>query len=244
MGRSTRGGSGTSLREAIAFANTDPSGDTITFAPHLKGAIDLSDGPLPAITTNMTIAGPGANVLTIDGQGNSGILSINAGANVTVSGLTLAHGKATDGGGIGNSGTLTLADCTVSGNSAGFGGGIYNALGMLTLTGCTVSGNSASSNGGGIDNATGTLTLTNSTVYGNKASSNGGGIDNATGTLTLTDCTVAGNSATGGGGLYNDGSGPVSVNNTIVAKNSGGDILNQGAPSPAATTSSGTAAAG
>ena len=112
-------GSGTSLREAIAFANTDPSGDTITFSPLLKGAIDLSDGPLPAITTNMTIAGPGANVLTIDGQGNSGILSINAGANVTVSGLTLAHGKATSTAAASlNHGTLTLTDCTVSGSTA------------------------------------------------------------------------------------------------------------------------------
>ena len=37
----------------------------------------------------------------------------------------------------------TLTNCTVSGNSAGQGGGLENVYGMTTLTNCTVSGNSA-----------------------------------------------------------------------------------------------------
>ena len=40
-------------------------------------------------------------------------------------------------------GTATLTNRTVSGNSAGFGGGVTNWLGKVTLTNCTVSGNSA-----------------------------------------------------------------------------------------------------
>ena len=41
-------------------------------------------------------------------------------------------------------GTVTLTDCTVSGNSAGIGGGgLYNHGGTTTLTDCTISGNSA-----------------------------------------------------------------------------------------------------
>src|SRR5262249_13852078 len=98
-------GSGTSLREAINFANADPSGgDTVTFSRGLAGTLALAGGALPAITANMTIAGPGANVLSFDGQGASGILSIKAGANATITGLTLANGNADGGGGADNAG--------------------------------------------------------------------------------------------------------------------------------------------
>ena len=41
-----------------------------------------------------------------------------------------------------NGGTATLIDCTISGNSADDGGGVYK-LGAATLTDCTISGNSA-----------------------------------------------------------------------------------------------------
>ena len=53
------------------------------------------------------------------------------------------------------SGTATLTNCTVSGNSAGIsGGGLYNdGNGTTTLTNCTVSGNSAGSYGGGLFNS-------------------------------------------------------------------------------------------
>ena len=54
-------------------------------------------------------------------------------------------------------GTLTLNQCTLSGNSATGGGiygggGIYNAVAQLTLNQCTLSGNSATDDGGGIYN--------------------------------------------------------------------------------------------
>src|SRR5262249_31665131 len=54
-----------------------------------------------------------------------------------------------NGGGLYNlNGTLTLTNCTVSGNSAGYdGGGLWNN-GTATLTDCTVSGNSAGKGGG------------------------------------------------------------------------------------------------
>ena len=41
----------------------------------------------------MTIIGPGADLLTIDANGNSSIMSIQGGATVAVSGLTLAGGS-------------------------------------------------------------------------------------------------------------------------------------------------------
>ena len=48
-------------------------------------------------------------------------------------------------------GTATLTNCTVSGNSAHGGGGVHRCYhGTATLTNCTVSGNSAHGGGGGI----------------------------------------------------------------------------------------------
>ncbi len=83
-------------------------------------------------------------------------------AQSTLSGIT------STGGGIYNEGyyaTLTLTHCTVSGNSAGWGGGIYTSYATLTLTNCTVSGNSAEA-GGGIFNEYTLTTLTNCTLSG------------------------------------------------------------------------------
>jgi hypothetical protein len=55
----------------------------------------------------------------------------------------------------------------VRGNTASFGGGIWNdPAGNLTLADSTVSGNTASVDGGGIRNF-GTVTLTGSTVINN-----------------------------------------------------------------------------
>jgi hypothetical protein len=134
-----------------------------------------------------------------------------------------------NGGGIYNSGTLTLTSSTLSGNRAGSGGGISNS-GTLTITNSTLSSNSAVS-GGGIYNAgsyfssscsqfgcysttgnNGTVAVNNSTISDNSAvagdgnsASSGGGIYNR-GKFTLTNSTLSGNSAVGnGGGLYNEG---------------------------------------
>ncbi len=98
-------GSG-SLRYEISQAK---NGDMINFASSLFGGgqhetITLTSGPLN-ITTNVTIEGPEADWLTVDGDNKSTVMTIPAGADVTVADLTLAHGKATSGGGaIDNSG--------------------------------------------------------------------------------------------------------------------------------------------
>jgi hypothetical protein len=58
-----------SLRDAIAIT---PSGGTVDFQAGLTGTILLTTGEL-AITKNLTIAGPGAAVLTWDVEGRSAV---------------------------------------------------------------------------------------------------------------------------------------------------------------------------
>ena len=104
-----------------------------------------------------------------------------------------------------NSGSLTLTNSTITGNGTiASGGGIYNT-GTLTVVGSTFSNNTAAAdgfgNGGGIDNGGGTLTVVNSTFANNSVRSGyGGGIAVDGGTATITNSTITGNSVGGGGG--------------------------------------------
>ena len=88
-----------------------------------------------------------------------------------------------------NNGTLTLTNCTVSGNISLISGGLLNA-GTATLNNCAVTGNGYI----GLDNrGSGTLTVTNSTISGNFGGNTwAGGVSN-NGTATLTNCTITGN---------------------------------------------------
>jgi hypothetical protein len=187
-----------SLRQAIAAA---ASGDTINFDPSLNGqTITLTSGQL-SIGTNLTITGPGANQLAINGNATSSVFYIGSGT-VTISGLTITNGSnGSQGGGIDSAGTLTITNSTLSGNS-GYGGAILNRYGTtMTITNSTLSGNSGG-NGGGIYNG-GALTITNCTLSGNTTNGGygGGGVysDNGS-TLTITNSTLSGNTANGNGG--------------------------------------------
>src|SRR4029077_13247788 len=174
-----------SLRDAIAVAN---DGDEITFA--VTGIITLTSGQL-TVNNNITISGPGAGSLAVDGNANAGVFFINSGVTVTISGLSITNGNASSlGGGIYNgSATVMLSNCIVSGNSAQYGGGIYNE-GVL---------------------GSATLTIINSTIDGNTVSVEGGGIYaigvNAPVTVTVNNSTISYNSAFLGGGIRNVSSG-------------------------------------
>jgi len=135
-----------SLRKAIADAS---SGDTINIS--VTGTITLTTGEL-LVAQNVTIFGPGEASLTISGNSSSGVFHIASGKTVIISDITVADGSANNGGGIYNEGTLTLCNCTVSGNTVPlYGGGICNT-GTLTMSLCTISGNTYSISGGGIYN--------------------------------------------------------------------------------------------
>ncbi len=218
------------LREAVANVNAamdisggdctagSGAGDTIEFNLILPATITLTTKGALAISKDLHINGPTTGALAIDGNGQTGVLSITAGV-VSLANLIIQNGHAvgTAGGGVYNNGIVTLNNCTLSGNSAdadtGNGGGLYNdSAGTATLTDCTLSGNSVTSDdfgggGAGLYNA-GTVTLTNCTFTNNVASVGAGGglYNDHAGTATLTNCTLSGNSSgIVGGGFYNGG---------------------------------------
>ena len=197
--------SGRFLGNLQAAVNAAGQGDTLNVQGTCEGDT--------TIRKSLTIQGQGPGA-TLNGEKQSGsVLKIEYyGLVVSVTGLTITGGNAKAGGGIyEEGGTLTVADSTVTGNTASYGGGgIYIEYGTLTLTNSTVSDNA----GGGICNEEGALTLTNSTISGNSASL-GGGIE---GEAVITNSTISGNTASDwGGGIFAFGG--LSITNSVVTGN-------------------------
>ena len=241
-----------SLRAAITYANVN-AGTVITFAPGLSGTILLASA-LPALAASVTIQGPGASAVAVDGQNAVRPFLINPGVTAAVSGLTIQNGSDSNGGnggGVSNFGALTLSGCALTGNSALDGGGVFNnSIGVVTLTGCALTGNSATGSygtGGGVSNV-GTATLTGCILAGNSATDDGGGVFNAgAGALTLTGCTLAGNTATyGGGGVFNSGNSTLTLTGCALAGNiangDGGGVSNSGTATLSGCTLAGNSA--
>jgi len=212
-----------SLRAAIGEANALAGSDTIEFDADYTITLGSM---LPSITTNLTITGTGAENTVINGAASYRCLYVNGGT-VTISGVTITGGLASNGGGIFiDGGTVNVTNSTISGNSASgagvnFGGGIYINGGTVNVINSTFSGNTGSNYGGGIYNSPGsTLTITNSTISGNTAA-NGGGVFNDD-TVTIKNTTITKNTgSTAVGGVYNNG-GTITLSNTIVADQTSG----------------------
>jgi hypothetical protein len=219
------GGAG-SLRQAIASATQN---SVITFVPGLAGTITLTGGEL-VIGKSLTIIGPGATNLTINGNKAGRVFNVQSGENVVVSGLTIANGLTNNanGGGIYNAGNLTLINCALSNNrgfgSANGGGALCNAVsGSAWLYNCCLVGNTGGGGGGGggaILNL-GSVSLFNCTLYGNYSDGSGGGI-NSSGVLLVNHCTIYGNTVDSdvlfdskGGGVY--GNSVLAANQTVEA---------------------------
>ncbi len=143
-----------SLRYAVAQAGNN---EVITFAlPQHPALIQLDRalGPIEIIR-NLTIKGPGADLLTIsgdtDGNGRPDTQLLRVAAGLVMEGLMLTRGSGTGGsttgtGGailVSETGRLTLRFCAVTDSTATqWGGAIDVQQGALHMESCLVRGNS------------------------------------------------------------------------------------------------------
>ena len=199
-----------SLRAAVLAAEANPGPDAIQFAHHVHGTVTLTTGELD-VRSDLTINGSGASRLTVSGGDASRVFDVVGGSDagggimVSISGLTVAHGRADVGGGIRNTGfsDLTLARVVLSENVA-------------------VGGPTAAVNarGGGLHSVGGgsRVSLVDSRVVGNTADGrpnatrgSGGGLSVEGGQLTVTRSTIADNAAFGGTPTISGAGGGLSV---------------------------------
>ena len=189
-----------------------------------------------AITNEVTVRSVnGPEVTIIEGQGLMGVEAVRCvyvvdGAALV--GFTLTNGftqasfdKSGFGGGIFcDSAAGTISNCVLTGNSAYYGGGAYNAV----LDHCVLIGNTASSGGGAFGGALYNCALSKNSASGgggasgsalyncaltdNSASFSGGGASGG----TLNNCTLTGNSSSNtGGGAFGG-----TLNNCALTGNS------------------------
>lgn len=206
----TPGDGACTLREAIANANADAdttegdcaagSGtDIITFdTTEVTGTIGLTSQLVVTDADGLVIAGPGAEVITISGDGEVALFLVEAGAVFEARGLTLALGYAVSGGAVQNFGTTTLTDIVATEHTATRAGGAVENRGTLTVNSSTFTNNTALS--GGAINATSdaATSISGSTLSGNSAA-NGGAIQTS-GPTAVISSSFLGNVASQRGG--------------------------------------------
>lgn len=213
-------GAGTSLREALRFAEQSAGADTITFASPLAGqTITLNDGWSGASDSSALLIASGSNV-TINGSGQT--LSIAAGpqrrhvrvdGSLIVSNLSFANGRAPDNGGaIWNFGSLTVANSTFTNNIADGQGGAIQSWGgstLLKVDNATFAANTAAA-GSAIATGAVSNTLDHVTIVDNVANVGGGSMLVYQTSVTMRNSIVARN--TNDGTVFNgDASGTYSV---------------------------------
>src|SRR5262249_25061674 len=124
-----------SLRYLItqANANTNPAGSKITFniptsdpgynpssrswTIALASTLDLREAVWPEVIDATGVAG----TVRISGNHAAAVFHVSSATAAAISGLTITDGN---GGGVCNDGTVTITDCTITGN---LGGGIRSS---------------------------------------------------------------------------------------------------------------------
>jgi len=137
-----------SLRQALRSAN---DGDTINFA--VTGTITLASGGLP-INKNVTISGPGADQLSIDGNQALFVFGVFFDRAVTISDLTVRNAQES---GVLNDGTVTVINCVLSNSLYGLA-----SDGAATVSSCVLTGNAE-----GLYSYEGVTTISNCVINGN-----------------------------------------------------------------------------
>jgi methionine-rich copper-binding protein CopC len=211
-------GTGTSLREAVGYASR-LGGGVVTFAPALGNAnavINLTRGIMPTGVNGPTLTiRNDTGRITIDGSGNGSRPFVSFYGNLAVQNLTFRNFSYGNSGGVffigAFSPSLTIDNCTFTGNSASGQGSVVYAEGLapVTIRNSTFTGNGGNNLIAGYGWSNGQyITLQNNTIYGNTAN----GVASLVGNVYLQNNIIANN---GTADVVYAGGGFVGSNNII-----------------------------
>lgn len=210
-----------SLRDTVAAA---VSGDTVDLSGLTCSTITLTGGAIAVAQASLTIAGPGAQVLAIDGNAADRVFTHTGTGDLTLSGVSVQRGRVIRGpsddwaigGCVESAGRVALdqtnvIDCMAEGHSGAFGGCISAQGASLVdsrLEACRAQVPETSiysAYGGalfveGDSSAVDVVrsTITGSSVIAQQNTAHGGGICNrGLGSTHIEDSTLSDNLATG-----------------------------------------------
>ena len=182
---------------------------------------------------------PDGGGIHIDNRANVELINCN------ITGNSAPNGQL--GGGIFNTGGLTVRNCNISNNFAGDGGGVSTFEGNTQIFNSTISNNSVSAitdngtdlgSGGGVEHTgVGTTEITGSNITNNTAGGRGGGVAGSDSipprgsvNIIVTNSVISNNTAKEGGGVSSGSFGEtfVTIDNTTIENNvasrSGGGV--------------------
>ena len=236
--------SGLGQLELSAPVTIEGPAATVTVDAQGKSRVFLLDPSVAATISGLSITGGSTT-------GSGGAIDVGPQSSLVLENCTISASSAKRGAGLYSSGKATLTNCTIVGNSATqFAGAVLSAYSTISLTnctfsgnvapsagglnvyhgtailvGCTISGNTAESRsagyfgGGGMVLNASSVAITACTISGNYAASTGGGIDVHSGSVRLAGSKVSGNSAAGAGGGINVSAGTVLLSGCNFARN-------------------------
>ncbi len=235
--------------------NMATNGDTVLVS---NGVYDAGGAVTPGfaltnrvcITNAITlesVAGPSNTVIVgaadpVSTNGPAAVRCVYMTNSAVLNGFTLTNGHTLASGGLaveGGGGVYlggVMSNCTVTGCSAEFGGGIFAGEGSR-IAHCRIAGNQSMNDGGGVFG--GGFSMVRCTVVGNLSKEDGGGVRTyylGSGSApSFSNCLFAENTCVGsGGGLIIDHV-PCDIVNCTITRNAasgGGGIALQAVPPP------------
>ena len=221
----------TSLREALAYAATLSGPQSITFGngSAISGGTNFTDATADTITlsgteldvaSDLTIQGPGMNLLQVDAASGSRVFFVSGGTTI-FNDLSIVNGSTVGlaGSGISTASPLTVNRCRLSGNTGNNNGAAIRSVSSLTVNECVFHLNSAFT-GAGIS-SNGALAVSGSTFSGNTSNSDGAAIDTS-GPTVVNQSTFSGNSSSNGAVIHGYDDNVTVLNCTLTKAAPGG----------------------
>ena len=227
--------SGDDSNDGLTWATAKKTIKNATNTVNTGGTVIIADGTYSgtgnsniAISKSMTIKGSSQSGTILNGLSSSRIFTVNSGCNVAVRDLTITNGLGDFGGGILNSGYLTVVNCKFTNcvtSYAYLGGGSAICSGddsTLNVQGSVFTNNDAlsSSTGGGTIYTNGTTSVENCDFRDNSAYA-GAVVFSYAGNIDMNGCRFVSNTAKNGGGVLTlyGASNVVNVHNSAFINN-------------------------
>jgi hypothetical protein len=205
-------------------SSNTPVAARINISGTINENVTVSDSSLYYALPPIILAGSDITTDKIDANSSDRPLRIDNAAVILEAGLSLTGGNTSEGGGVrvAGSGSFTMNEGSITGNTVTSGGGgvyVYNG-GSFSMNGGSITGNTAGT-GGGVLVILGSFSMNGGTITLNTATISGGGVYVSSGGFAMNGGRISENKAISGngGGVYVSSGGSVTMSGGSITLN-------------------------